>query len=338
MTRQRAFQTVLGLVISAACLWLVSREVPFAQVGPALKQAHFWWLVPALLALAVDVIIRAERWSVLLRPMAAISWRRLLSPTIIGYMGNAVLPARLGEVLRATLLGRVLQDAAPAGARLSDWTSAALGSVALERLLDGIVTVAILAVTARLVPHPAWLTAGLDAVAAVCFALIVMLAMLVVFRPTVIRLLHRWFGHLSWAARPLGWIDHLLAGLEALRNPRLMIRALALTMMIWGVSVLEFYWVIRAFDLPLDMIQAAFLMVGIGLATVIPSAPAALGTFELASMALLAMLGIAKAAAFSFTIVMHLMWSVPLLLAGLLLMWWSGFFVPNPKRTSDRPV
>ena len=105
MTRQRVLQTLLGLVISAGCLWLVLRDVPFEQVIPALRQAHFWWLAPALIALAVDVIIRAERWGVLLRPIATVSWKRLLSPTIIGYMGNALLPARLGEVLRATLLG-----------------------------------------------------------------------------------------------------------------------------------------------------------------------------------------------------------------------------------------
>jgi uncharacterized membrane protein YbhN (UPF0104 family) len=338
VTRQRALQTILGLAISAGCLWLVLRDVPLAEVIPALRQAHFWWLAPALIALAVDVIIRAVRWGVLLRPIATISWKRLLSPTIIGYMGNALLPARLGEVLRATLLGRVLQVAGPDGSRLSDSTSAAFGSIALERTLDGLATVAILAVTAWLVPHPDWLTKGLDAVTALCVTLLVVLVALVASRPIVIPMLHRWFGHLPWAARPLRWTDHLLSGLEALRDPRLMIRALVLTIAIWGVSALEFYWVIRAFDLPLNILQAAFLMVGVGLATVIPSAPAALGTFELASMALLAMLGIEKAAAFSFTIVMHLMWSFPLLIAGLILLWWTGYSGLKPKSGPDRPA
>ena len=80
MTRQRDLQTILGLAISAGCLWLVLRDVPFAEVVPALRQAHFWWLAPALIALAVDVIIRAVRWGVLLRPIATVSWKRLLSP------------------------------------------------------------------------------------------------------------------------------------------------------------------------------------------------------------------------------------------------------------------
>lgn len=79
-------------------------------------------------------------------------------------------------------------------------------------------------------------------------------------------------------------------------------------------------------------------MVGVGLVTVIPSAPAALGTFELASMALLAILGIKKAAAFSFTIVMHLMWSFPLLIAGLVLLWRTGYSRLKPQREPESPA
>ena len=54
-------------------------------------------------------------------------------------------------------------------------------------------------------------------------------------------------------------------------------------------------------------------------------------------MALLAMLGIEKAAAFSFTIVMHLMWSFPLLIAGLVLLWWTGYSGLKPKRGAGSP-
>ena len=326
MTRQRVAQTILGIAISAVCLWLALRPVPFGQVGPALRQAHWGWLIPALLALAVDTVIRAERWSILLRPLATIPWTRLISPTVIGYMGNAVLPARLGEFLKVTLLGRILREVAPGKAGVGTSTSAAVGNITLERTLDGVVSVAILAVTAWLVPHPDWLTVGMDWVAALSAVALVGLVGLVFFRPKVIGLLHRLFGHFAWAARPLHWADHLLSGLEALRDPRLVARALLWSVAVWGVGALEFYFVIRAFHLPLGLLQAAFLMVGIGLATVIPSAPAALGTFELASMALLALLGIDQVRAFSFTLIMHLMWSGPLLIAGLVLLWRTGYF------------
>jgi hypothetical protein len=55
-------------------------------------------------------------------------------------------------------------------------------------------------------------------------------------------------------------------------------------------------------------------------------------------MALLAILGIEKAAAFSFTIVMHLMWSFPLLIAGLVLLWWTGYSRVKPQREPESPA
>ena len=280
------------------------RRVPVAGVAPGAVRpggagaaAGPWgWLIPALLALAADTVIRAERWSVLLRPLASISWRRLISPTVIGYMGNAVLPARLGELLKVTLLGRILREVAPGKAGVGNSTSAALGNIALERTLDGVVSVAILAVTVWFVPHPDWLTAGMDWVAALSAVAWWGWWGWSSSGAKVIGLLHRLFGHFAWAARPLHRADHLLSGLEALRNPWLVARALFWSVAVWGVGALEFYFVIRAFHLPLGLLQAAFLMVGIGLATVIPSTPATLGTFELASMALLALLGIDQAA------------------------------------------
>ena len=104
--RRRTGQVLLGLGLSALLLWLAVRQLNFGQVIASLQQVRVVWLVPALVTLALDVVVRSARWAVLLRPVLPFSWRRLVPVMTIGYMGNVLLPARLGELLRAGVLGR----------------------------------------------------------------------------------------------------------------------------------------------------------------------------------------------------------------------------------------
>ena len=71
-------------------------------------------------------LVRAWRWQFLLIGVGHIPLRSLWSSIMIGFMGNNILPARLGELLRAYSLGR--------SAGVS--RSAALASVVVERILD----------------------------------------------------------------------------------------------------------------------------------------------------------------------------------------------------------
>ena len=65
---------------------------------------------------------------------------------LVGYLGNAVLPARLGEPMRAVIASR----------RERIGTTEALGSVLVERVID-IATLAVVGfVAALIVAGPAW--------------------------------------------------------------------------------------------------------------------------------------------------------------------------------------
>ncbi len=65
---------------------------------------------------------------------------------LIGYLGNAVLPARLGDPIRAVLVGR--RETIPA--------SSAFGSVVLERAIDTLTLALIAAPAAALAGAPDW--------------------------------------------------------------------------------------------------------------------------------------------------------------------------------------
>ena len=55
--------------------------------------------------IVVDLLFRGLRWQRLLAPIHPVPYRRALGYLLIGYLANNLLPARLGELVRAHYLG-----------------------------------------------------------------------------------------------------------------------------------------------------------------------------------------------------------------------------------------
>jgi len=313
LSPRRGGQIALGLLLSALLLWLTLRRIDMGEVGQALQAARWGFLIPAVLTYFLDLGSRSWRWSVLLRPVKRFTWRDLYSVVTIGYMGNMLLPARLGELVRVGVLHRRGVAA-----------SAALGSIATERVLDGLTTVGILLIASGFLPRPAWLAAGLTTVTVLFVGALLALGLLLAFRPVVIARLVPVAARFPRTRRPIGWMDQFLDGLGALRNPRLVASAIAIGLLAWTFSMLEYYWVFRAFALPVGFVGTFFAVSAVGLSTAIPSAPGYVGAFEFAGVAVLGALGVASASAFSAVVLLHLLQIVPVTVAGLFCAWREG--------------
>ena len=102
----RVTQVAIGIGVSAVFAWLAVRNVSAGQVTRALSHVHWRWLVPATALLLVSIAMRAVRWSVLFpakhRPGAGPCFWALN----IGYLANALLPFRAGELIRVLVLSR----------------------------------------------------------------------------------------------------------------------------------------------------------------------------------------------------------------------------------------
>src|SRR5438105_3805238 len=96
----------IGLVVSLVCLVLAFRGVDMGAAAALIAGANYWLLLPALAAYFAGVWVRAVRWRYLLRPIKPMPSGRLFPVVVIGYMANDVLPARMGEIARAYVLGR----------------------------------------------------------------------------------------------------------------------------------------------------------------------------------------------------------------------------------------
>ena len=202
-------------------------------------------------------------------------------------------------------------------------------------MFDGLTTVAILAITSWFLPRPSWLMAGLVTVTLLFVGGLVALWLMLTFRPVFLALLGRLFGRYDWAVCPIAWIGQFLAGLAVLRSPRLVAGVIGWSLLAWLLSALEYYWVMLACNVPLGLVPAFFTVAAVSLSTVIPSAPGYVGTFEFAGVAVLSALGVPAAAAFTFIVVMHLVLTVPITAAGLVLLWREGFSSPYQAGLSE---
>ena len=123
----KRWQFWLGLLVSAAFLWLALRGLRLADIGQVVAEADYLWLLPGVAVYFLAVWARAWRWHYLLRPLKAIPTGAMFPIVCIGYMGNNIYPARAGEVLRAVILKR--KEGVP--------VSASLATIIVERIFDG---------------------------------------------------------------------------------------------------------------------------------------------------------------------------------------------------------
>ena len=96
----------VGMGFSGTFLYLAFRRTDLLAVGYTLRQAAYIWLFPAVVLTLLSFYLRAYRWHYLLESIKPITISSLFSATLIGFMANNLLPARLGEFVRAYVIGR----------------------------------------------------------------------------------------------------------------------------------------------------------------------------------------------------------------------------------------
>jgi uncharacterized protein (TIRG00374 family) len=139
----RTTRTLIGIAISAIALYLaMPPRDEWGNVAAAFARVHYAYLVPIALLSAYSIVVRCQRWQLLLRPVGPIPFLALLSATSIGFLCNMVLPLRVGEVIRPVLLAN----------RTHVPVSSVFASVLLERLLDMLTILLLLGLVMCLVP------------------------------------------------------------------------------------------------------------------------------------------------------------------------------------------
>jgi uncharacterized protein (TIRG00374 family) len=273
-----------------------------------------WALVSVVLGLA-GLYARAFRWRWLFPP--GVEPAGIVPATMIGYMANNVLPLRAGELVRAYAAARRLREAEPLSATHAFWLVAA--TIVVERVLDSLAIVLILAILAFLIPVPVgveWGAGILLAIDIVGVALLVTMARAPhIGRRLVAWLTGRWPG---LARTALAMFDTALRGLDGIRTPAHAVRVAAWTIMVWVLPATAAWTMLRAVHLELPFIAGWVVLAFVGLGISVPSAPGYLGVWHFAAKLALEIFGVAPSTAVAYALMYHASAIVPITLVGWL--------------------
>ena len=303
----------LGLGGTALFLGLFFLRTNLAELGDALAEANYWWVVPAVAVWFVSAAFRSLRWRYLLQRLANLNTSTLYPIVIIGYMANNLLPLRTGELVRAYVLGE----------RHGVSKMSTLGTIAVERVFDGVVLVGFLVVAGAILglnEELAALAIGMS----VAFAVLLALFVYVASSPERARRWTEWaIGLLPGAVRQRaqGLADSFLEGLQSLQSPSLVVLMLGTSLAAWLLEAFMYYLVGRSFSIHEGF--AAYMMVAAAanLAITLPSTSGGIGPFELLTRETLTFLGVGSAAASAYAIALHGFLLLPVIAAGLVFLW-----------------
>lgn len=326
----------LGVLISAAFIWLALRGLRLDQFWQVVRSANYWWLIPGIAVYFVAVWARAWRWHYLLRPIKSVPTNVMFPITTIGYMGNNIWPARAGEVLRAVILKR----------QQGVSVSASLATIIVERIFDGVVMLGFVFVN---LPELAKLTTSSGFVGNIQQVAVigtgVFLGALAVFLlaamfPSRSSLIGRWFIDRLLPARlrprTTQLMHRFLDGLASLRSPFSILMVFVTSVVIWLLETGKYWFVMHAFNFSVSFF-ALMLMNGIvNLATTIPSAPGYIGTFDAPGIAVLVAYGVDQATAAGYTLVLHVALWLPITLVGAYFLTRAGIQWSDTLRVEAR--
>jgi uncharacterized protein (TIRG00374 family) len=240
-------------------------------VGALLAGARPLFVLLLVLACAAVLWVRMLRWRILLRPLGDVPRYPALSATVIGFGAGAVLPFRLGELVRPALIAR------KTGMKMS----AALSSVVLERLFDTLIVLVCFLVVSFIQPVPGGMRRGALVVAIGLVAGLVLLRAMQRNPARGERLIARLTRPLP--ARLGASLQDLsrsfLTGLGALADTRTVLVVLMYSVYVWGAIALTFMFGVLALAIQVPPVTGALtIMVTVAAFVFLPQAPGFVGT------------------------------------------------------------
>lgn len=293
---------LIGLVVSVGALYLAVRGADVQRVGEALKEARYEYALATVAIVAASTYVRGMRWSTLLEGKISATRGFWLFNT--GFLFNNVLPLRLGEIVRAYLAAR----------KPPPRFAGALSSIVLERLIDVLNLVLLLAIALQIpeLDVPDWAKQGGLLMLAGGILGLVALYLLARYPEWATQFADRILSRVKLPARLdqarlLDQLEAFLEGLQGLRELRIFVPAVGYSLLAWAMS-LAGAWVLlhsfAAFGTPGPGLGVlAITAAGLGIA--VPSLPGGVGPFEAAITLALVAAGYEHEAALSYAVLLH---------------------------------
>ncbi len=316
---KRGVKLLASLLVTLFFMWWAFRDTDWRAQVDSLKAANYAWLVPYFACLLAIHVFRTLRWGCLLAGLERVPFRKLNEASGIGFMMLLVLPFRLGEFARPFLIAQ----------RSSIRRSAAMTSVVLERIVDGLFVAALMRVLLFFVPTEtpeiryvklgSWVLFGVfgGGLVFLLFGLWQQQRTVALVRATVGRFAP------GVAHKVADVVDTFVGAMRQLPGPRQVALFFLYTALYWGLNGLGMTLLAQAFDLNLTLFQAYVILGVLVVGVMIPAAPGMMGTFQAATkvgLGLFLPAAVVNASGLAYANVMWLCQTVQQVGLGLILM------------------
>lgn len=326
-SRARTFLKYLfSALLTVLFLYLAFRQTDFEKLLVSMKNANYWWFLLFFALLMISHVLRSWRWRYLLEPIKPnIALNSLFSGVMVGYLVNNLLP-RAGEIVRPYAIGKL--ESIP--------KSAALGTIVVERIMDTVSFLILVALMPLLYDGPLrdtfpWLERTGVIVSSITFAIVFSFVTLMIRRDLTDRLLRSMGKFLPQKlSLRVDKIAHsFLDGFLFLKRPDNFFIIVVLSIGVWVMYILMMYTAFYAFDLHLGFRAAIVLQALVSIGFAMPT-PGATGSYHVfASQTLSGLFFVPNEIALSYATLTHAVGFIGVTVVGLF------FFLKDHLRVSE---
>ncbi len=296
----------LGIIVSIVFLYIAFANINLTDFWLAIKDANYFFLIPASLLVVLSLLVRAYRWKYLLILQKDIEFKSVFSALSVGFFGNCVLWFRGGEIVRAYLIGK--------NEKLSK--SSVFATILVERIMD-VLSLLVLAVFVILflpIPQNEYYNYirnfGLILFAAE-MGVIIFVIMLLAKKDLTLRIAGKILGFFPKRIKDLGLniIGSFIDGLEIIRSVKHFNKIFVTSFGLWAIAIMQAFVLMFSLDIELNlnmMLVASSVAVVLGsFALTIPSSPGFVGTYHVAVQAALIIFYVDKSIALGYAVIYH---------------------------------
>lgn len=290
-------KAIIGIVISSFLLVWTFWGIDWSLLRASFYKIRWPYILPYIFVLFVIQLLRSFRWGLLLRPLRPVGQKALFQITSIGFLAIAILPARTGELARPYLLSK--KEKIP--------MNSALATIVVERLMDVITILVFLIFVSFSAELPKWVIGAgyiaMGLIGSIFVILFLMIAKEPVLMIIVRKVLRPFPDRIFEFAK--NFITSFSQGARILFHGRMMAIAFVYSIILWSAMAFCNYIMFFAFSFSLSIVAAFVLVIIVDLGLMIPAAPGFVGSFHFLFVISLAIFGVAREQALSFSIISH---------------------------------
>jgi uncharacterized protein (TIRG00374 family) len=311
----------IGLLISAVFLYLSFRKVDIYRTWVLIRSSELRLIALVVIIAFFQFVIRSWRWYILLESLKKTGFSNRLLSILIGFAANCILPARLGEFVRANYLGSTEKIS-----RVS-----AFGTIVVERIFDGFTLLLILLIGLLGSPFTEESSAVSSSLRVTGLSIFLIYILLIVFlagfkyrTDTFVAILERFLFPFSKSLRSriIQAVRNFASGLVPIKDINGWAMAIFYSLLLWFSALYQVKLIASSIGLSIPFIATFIILAMAAFGVMIPSSPGYIGTYHLAVQYGFLLFGTAREEALSAAILLHATFFFPTILFGAAAFTW----------------